>query len=129
MDVAEAGQMHDYIGAAHANLAWLAWRAGDLNAVRARGQAALEAWRKLPASYICAWTACWPLIAAALAKHDAAGAVEHARSLLDERQQRPPRSIEIALQAAVQAGESGDLSTAQALLQAACAPARDLGYL
>ena len=129
MDVAQASQMHDYIGAAHGNLAWLAWRAGDLHVVHSHGQAALEAWRKLPAGYICAWTARWPLIGAALAEGDTAGAVEHARTLLDERQQRPPRSIETALEAAVQAAQSGDLAAARALLEAAHAPARDLGYL
>jgi DNA-binding SARP family transcriptional activator len=129
MDVAEASQMYDYIGAAHGNLAWLAWRAGDLRVVRSHGQAALEAWRKLPAGYICAWTAHWPLIGAALAESDTAGAVEHARALLDERQQRPPRPIETALEAAVHAAQSGDLAAAHALLEAATAPARDLGYL
>ncbi len=129
MDIAKASQMHDYIGAAHGNLAWLAWRAGDLHVVHSHGQAALEAWRKLPAGYICAWTARWPLIGAALAERDTAGAVEHARTLLDERQQRPPRSIETALEAAVQAAQSGDLAAAHAILEAARAPARDLGYL
>ena len=129
LDVAEASQMHDYIGAAHGNLAWVAWRTGDLHMVRSHGHAALEAWRQLPAGYICAWTARWPLIGAALAESDIAGAVEHARNLLDERQQRPPRLIEAALEAAVQAAQSSDLAAAFTLLQAACAPARELGYL
>ena len=107
----------------------MAWRAGDLSVVRSHGHAALDAWRQLPAGYICAWTARWPLIGAALAESDIAGAVEHARTLLDERQQRPPRLIEAALEAAVHAAQSGDLTAAHALLDAAHTPARDLGYL
>ena len=129
LDIAEASKMHDYIGAAHGNLAWLAWRTGDLPLVRSHGQAALEAWQKLPAGYICAWTAYWPLIGAALAERDTAAAVGHAQTLLDERQQRPPRVIEIALEAAVHTAQSGDLAAAHALLAAAQTPARDLGYL
>src|SRR4029077_13980326 len=100
MDIAQASQMYDYIGAAHGNLAWLAWRAGDLTMVRSHGQAALESWRKLPAGYICAWTARLRLIAAATAASNTAEAVEHARPLLDEWQQRPPHLIETALEAA-----------------------------
>jgi eukaryotic-like serine/threonine-protein kinase len=101
MEIADASQMHDYIGVAHANLAWLAWRAGNLHMARSHGQAALEAWQKLSAGYMCGWTARWPLIGAALAEGDTAGAVEHARALLDERQQRPPPSLEAALESAV----------------------------
>lgn len=129
MGVAEASEMHDYIGAAHGNLAWLAWRAGDLPAVHAHGQSALDAWGQLPAGYIFAWTARWPLIGAALAEGDTAGAVEHGRMLLDARQQRPPRSIESALEAAVHAAQSGDLAAAHTLLAAARGTARELGYL
>lgn len=71
----------------------------------------------------------WPLIGAALAERDTAAAVGHAQTLLDERQQRPPRVIEIALEAAVHTAQSGDLAAAHALLAAAQTPARDLGYL
>jgi DNA-binding SARP family transcriptional activator len=129
MAVAEANQMYDYIGAAYGNLAWLAWRADDLLLVRAHGQAALEAWRMLPAGYICAWTAYWPLIGIALAESDTAAAVGYTHTLLDERQQRPPRSIEAALESAIHTAQSGDLAAAHALLYGASIIARDLGYL
>ena len=129
LDVAIAGHMHDYIGAAHGNMAWLAWRAGDLDQVRAQGQAALAAWQKLPAGYICEWTARWPLIGVALASGETSEAADHARYLLETHQQRPPIPIETAFHAAVEAADGGDLSAAHAHLQAACAPARELGFL
>ena len=129
MGVAEANQMYDYIGAAHGNLAWVAWRTGNLPAAHEHGQAALEAWGHLPAGYIFEWTARWPLIGAALADGDTAGALEHARLLLDERQQRPPRSLELALEAALHAAQPGDLAAAATLLNAARGTAQALGYL
>ena len=56
-------QMPDYIGAAQAHLAWLAWRAGNLGAVQQHGAAALSIWQKLPIGYMFEWTGRWPLLA------------------------------------------------------------------
>ena len=50
--VATAGNMFDYIGAAHGNLAWLAYRAADLEQTRTHGASALAAWSQLQASYM-----------------------------------------------------------------------------
>src|SRR5262249_49029150 len=49
--VATSSQMFEYSGAAKGNLAWLAWRAGDLAEVRAHGQEALDLWRQFMSTY------------------------------------------------------------------------------
>ena len=51
LEKAEASQRVDYAGLAHANLAWLAWRIGDLPAVRQEGTVALENWQEAGTSY------------------------------------------------------------------------------
>lgn len=127
--VATAGEMHDYIGAAHGNRAWLAWRGGDRTAVRTHGQAALAAWTRIAPVYMFSWIARWPLLGAALAEERIEEAVDHARALLAHLQQRPPPQIEAGLLAAVAAAEQGDRAAAHGHLQAAASPARDLGYL
>jgi DNA-binding SARP family transcriptional activator len=129
LHIATAGQMPDYIGAAHANMAWLAWRAGDLAEVRTRGQQALESWRGTSHSFGSQWTVLWPLLGAALTEQRVAEAVECARALLDQQQQRLPAALEAALEAAIRAADIGDLAAARAEFERALGPARDVGYL
>ncbi|MGD8397565.1 MAG: AAA family ATPase, partial [Anaerolineae bacterium] len=67
---AEAAEMIEYVGTARANLAWVAWREGNLAQAETEGQAALEVWRQLPVGHsLCPfqWTAIWPLVAVAAA--------------------------------------------------------------
>lgn len=127
--VATAEQMPDYIGAAHANLAWLAWRTADLAEARRRGQQALAAWQTTALVFSSQWTGLWPLIGVALAEGQVAEAVAHARALLDPRQQRTPEPLEALLEAAVRGADAGDLAAARAALARAEEPARALGYL
>jgi DNA-binding SARP family transcriptional activator len=127
--VAVAGQMHDYVGAAHGNLAWLAWRNQEDGAVRSHGQAALEAWNRLPAGYMFEWIGRLPLIAGALMDGDLADGVMHARTLLDERQQQMLPEIDSALVAAIHAADAGDSPATDYYLQKAVDAARQSGYL
>jgi hypothetical protein len=63
--------MLEYIGTARANLAWLAWREGDVSRAEEEGRAALTTWQQLPAGFAsCSlqWTALWALMAVALAQ-------------------------------------------------------------
>jgi DNA-binding SARP family transcriptional activator/class 3 adenylate cyclase len=127
--ITTAGEMYDYIGAIHGNLAWLAGRNGDRTAVQSHGQAALTAWARLTVSYVISWTARWPLLDAALLEGELDTALGHARAMLDNAQQRLPPPLESELLAAIAAAEQGDHATAQRHLAAAAVPARELGYL
>jgi DNA-binding SARP family transcriptional activator/predicted ATPase len=127
--VATSERMHDYIGAAHGNLAWLAWRAQSLLEARERAQQAIAAWQETSLVFATQWIARWPLIGVALAERQIAEAAEQARALLDQNQQRPPQALEAVLQAAVRAADAGHLEAARAKLAQALGPARALGYL
>ncbi len=127
--VATAGNMLDYIGAAQGNLAWLAFRAGDLEQTRMHGAAALAAWSQLQASYMFEALARWPLIGVALAEKDAAEIRTHARALLDERQARLPEVLEQALEAVVGTADDGDWDAIYAQLEPVIDLAREQGYL
>ena len=103
--------MHEYEGLAKANLAWLAWTDGDWPAVEQLGQEALAAWALAPAvvaSMAFAWTAHWPLLAAAVAQQAYGRALDHVAALLDPRLQRMPENLVAALEGARQAGAQAD---------------------
>lgn len=122
-------QMPDYIGAAQANLAWLAWRAGNIEAVRQHGAEALSAWQNLPVGYMFEWTGRWPLIGVALLTGDLIEIVTHAQILLDEHQQRPPLALETALASALRIGVHGTIDAMRAVFDPVVALAREYGYL
>jgi hypothetical protein len=129
LQVATAGPMPDYIGAAHGNLAWVGWRLGDCVMAHANGQAACQAWGRLPASYSFEWIGRWPLIALAVDRGDLGEALSHARGLLDRHQQRPPAPIELALTACIQAADRGDIEAARLHLRVAADSASLCGHL
>ncbi len=89
--VASDAKLVDYIGAARAHLAWTALRRGDHEGVVEHGRAALELWRSLPYDYPLQWTARLPLLAVGGEAH------EHARALLDDKQQRLPDPLSSSL--------------------------------
>jgi tetratricopeptide (TPR) repeat protein len=133
---AKAAQMHEYIGTAHANLAWVEWREGNLGQAEANGRTALELWQQLPASHSsCSfqWTALWPLMGVALVSGHSAEAVseasEFARALLEPMQQRLPDVLTAALEKAVEAWGKGASETARTFLDQAFESAQALGYL
>jgi tetratricopeptide (TPR) repeat protein len=132
LTLATAGQMVEYVGTAQANLAWVAWREGDLAQAEAKGRAALELWRQLPAAHSsCAfqWTALWPLVGVALAQDRTAEASACARALLAHTQQRLPDALTAVIGKAIEAGERGESETACASLGQAIELAQELAYL
>jgi serine/threonine protein kinase/tetratricopeptide (TPR) repeat protein len=122
-------QMTDYVGVAEANLAWLAYRAGDLAGVKAHGEAALEAWDHPPALYPFQGLARWPLLAAAAATGSAPDAAEHLRALLDQRQQQLEQSTERSIRKALEDLARGDAEAARSEIRLLIERARDNGEL
>jgi len=122
----------EYVAMARANLAWVAWRQGNLSEAQASARAALEGWK---ASQVVDyannwnWTALWPLISIALAQDQLSAAIDDARVLLAPQQQALPDALRVAVEAAIQAWDSGRLEAAYAHLQQAAALAGEKGYL
>jgi class 3 adenylate cyclase/tetratricopeptide (TPR) repeat protein len=126
---ATARELPSYVGTAHANLGWVAWRRGDLVAAAAQCQAALEGWSKSQMAYMFQWTALWPLISMACAEDRLADAVTHARVLLSPLQQRPPLALNALLDAVVQAWDDQQPEATRRCLDEALALAMTTGYL
>jgi hypothetical protein len=124
--------MLEYIGMASANLAWVAWREGNLAQAEEEGRAALDLWRQLPAAHSsCAfqWTALWPLVGVAHTQGRIAEATEWARPLFERTQQRVPEALTAAVMRAIEASDAGESEVAPACLEEAIELAQDLGYL
>jgi tetratricopeptide (TPR) repeat protein len=129
--LAQEARMLDYVGAARANLAWVAWRRNDIALARAHSEAALEPWDKLAKSYPYGMQ--WPgrllLILLELDDEHLKRAVGHARVLLDQVQVALPAALARALAAATTAWDAGDRDRARDELARAVRVARDIGYL
>jgi tetratricopeptide (TPR) repeat protein len=129
LPIAEGLKMLHYVGSAQANLAWIAWRKGDLASAQAHGLAALESFQRFPSPYPFQWLARWPLIAVSMSLKHTADAVAHARSLLDPNQQRLPDELSMSVLEAIRAWESGKIQDASTKIQYALKQAQRLGYI
>jgi DNA-binding SARP family transcriptional activator len=129
---ATAGQMLEYVGMARANLAWLAWREGNLVQAEAEGRSALEMWDQLPAGHsscVFKWTALWPLASVALAQDRIAEAMSYAQALLEGMQQRLPDPLTSGVEEAIRVWQEDDPETACTCLDRTIELAHELGYL
>jgi DNA-binding SARP family transcriptional activator/predicted DCC family thiol-disulfide oxidoreductase YuxK len=129
---AKAGRMLEYIGTAQANLAWVAWREGDLARTESGGQAALKLWQQLPAGHAsCAfqWTALWPLVAVAAAQDRLRDACELMCALLEPTQQRLLEALTAVIENAVSACEESKPEATRTWLDQAVLLAGELAYL
>jgi tetratricopeptide (TPR) repeat protein len=129
LPVATAAKMVEYIAAAKANLAWVAWREKDLSRAQENGRAALELWQQPLPVYPFQWTALWPLIGVALAQAQVSEAVDYARALLEPAQQRFPDALTAVVEEAIKAWEGGESETTRTHLNQATDLAQELGYL
>jgi serine/threonine protein kinase/tetratricopeptide (TPR) repeat protein len=127
LDIATKHGFHDYVGVAHANLAWVALRTGgDVEAVAGE---ALTAWGRLPAAYVypLQWTLRVPL-AIHLTR---LGKLDEAKMqwelLLDIRQHLLPDELTRAIQLALEES-STEVSAQRARLDAIATLTRDLHY-
>jgi tetratricopeptide (TPR) repeat protein len=127
MAIATEAQMVVYIAAAKAQLAWVAWRAGNFVESQTQGRAALDLWQKslVPIQ----WTALWPLLATSLSSGQVQEAVQYAGALLAPIQQRLPDDLTETLESALLESERGDPESARALLNCAVSQAQETGYL
>jgi tetratricopeptide (TPR) repeat protein len=127
--MALAGKMEDYIGAARANQAWVAWRQGERSEAELAGREALRRWQSLSLVYPLQWMARWPLLALDLEHQRLPEALEHARALVEPRQQRLPETLQGSLTSALTRWEAGDPEAARAHLVQARDTARHLHHL
>jgi tetratricopeptide (TPR) repeat protein len=128
LKVASTDGVPEQVAMAQANLAWVAWREGDVEGVQELGQAALDSWQRGQWVYAFHWAARLPLLAVALESDQPAGALAHARAMLDPQQQRLPEPLEAALAAAVKADEDRP-PEARAHLVRAIDLAQETGFL
>jgi tetratricopeptide (TPR) repeat protein len=122
-------QMIEYGGMARASLAWLAWRERHWAEAKAKGQAAMEMWQQAPLSTPFQWTARWPLLAIALARHHVSDAIDHAQVMLQPEQHRLPPALTLHLEEAMAAWHQGKTVVASACLRQAFELAQELGFL
>ncbi|MGD1992076.1 MAG: AAA family ATPase [Anaerolineae bacterium] len=128
LEAATTAHMPNYVALAKANLAWVAWREGDLSEAVANGEAALDLWQPLrPCPF--RWLALWPLIGVALARERVTAAMTYARMLLDPHQQRLPPEMETVLESSVDDWKKEKIDAARLTLQRAADMATSLGYL
>jgi DNA-binding SARP family transcriptional activator len=127
LEVALAERNPFYIGVAKANLAWLSFRAGNLDDVVRDASAALDCWR--PLAYPFEWLARWPLLAVFLSRGQTDQAMDQARAMLVPIQQRLPDALATAFETAIQAWGEGAAESAQERLLDAVALAQEMGYL
>ncbi len=129
---ASDAQMEEYVGTAKANLAWVAWREGNLPETLVPGQAALAAWQQLPsghASCCFQWTALWPLIAVSLTREQLAEAADYAQRLLIPPQQCLPGPLTELIEEALHVWKQDQPQMTKAHLEQAIELAEEIGYL
>ncbi len=129
MAMAKAGQLLEYVGMAKANQAWLALRRQEASEAGRLGREALTILQQVAQGMMFRWTALWPLLAAALALNLDNEAIDHARVLLDTKQNPPPPAIERVLSQAVANWDSGQQDLARKDLQRAVELATPFGYV
>jgi tetratricopeptide (TPR) repeat protein len=129
IQTAKATQVLENAALAIGNLAWLAWRGGDLAEAEKQGRAALQIWEQTAFVYAFHWTALFPLLAVAAEKGVLAEALDHAQALLHPQQQCLPEQLEAVLEAAIQAGQDGRAEAAREDLERAVQVAKETGFL
>jgi eukaryotic-like serine/threonine-protein kinase len=116
-----------YVGAAKANLAWVALRDGQGMEAEQLGRQALDCWAPLANAYGLRWQAIWPLLWLAFERDDLAEVKALANQLLAHSQQLPPTDLRPLLEQIVH--YSTDEGQARHLLREAAAMAKTIGYL
>ena len=125
---AEPARMDNYIGAAEAGLAWVAWRAGATAEAGRLARAALASWQRFEQAYPLQWQALWPLLGIALERDEVGEASGHAGALLHPEQQALPDALAGPLAAGLAAWAGGQAAAAGNHLAQALAAAQRMNY-
>ncbi len=128
LNIAKIAQMPEYVGAAKANLTWLAWSEQRFSEAETDGKAALEIWRQLSFVYPFHWMALFPLIGVTLADDRVPEAVAYIRALLSPEQKRLPAPLTAALEDAIRSWDAGDEEIAHNLLRRAMSLAQEIRH-
>ncbi len=116
-----------YIAMARGNMAWVAWREGNILEAHKHAQAGLEAFDVEGEPF--EWTTLWPLIGIAVVQQQLADAIRYVRMLLVPEQQRLPDTLTADLEQTIQAWDSDRAERAYTKLQEAIPLAQQMGYL
>jgi eukaryotic-like serine/threonine-protein kinase len=128
LKVATQANAVQYVGAAKANLAWVALRDGREAEAEELGKAALGCWAPLALAYAFKWQAVWPLLWLALQRDNLTEATALAEQLLAHSQQLPAPKLRSLLESAVR-DDGLDKSRTRGLLRQAAGLAHVAGYL
>lgn len=131
LEVAGKLAMDDYLGAAHANLGWLAWREQRHLEARRETDMALLHWQKIAVRYPYPfhWLARLHRISAALDSRSLDEAVGHANALLDVVQHRLPDPVTLPIERATAPENVHAKSSIEGWLREALVASQGLGYL
>ncbi|QRN96806.1 protein kinase [Archangium violaceum] len=130
--VATEARMDDYVGAALATRAWVAWKEQRLEDAERDARDAVERWRKLAERYSHfggQWQGLLLLMAMESRRGEVAEAVERARVMLDPTQIPLPDPLAGALRAALEAWSQGQREAALEHLRRAVGVAGELRFL
>jgi serine/threonine protein kinase len=125
-EVAQAGGLLEYIGAARANESWLAWRSGDTGAATAYATEALLAWDQRVFPF--RWMALLPMLGVELESGNVDRAIHCAEQLLAPTQQHLPGAAASALSRALEAWAAQQVEAAATELHSALHELEQTGY-
>jgi hypothetical protein len=111
------------------NMAWLAWKDGDLDSAVQYGMKAFVMRNKSQALPPLQWSACFPLLAAALDMHDLDLECRAAKAILSPEQQPMPEAIAFLLSEGVKAAMASIKSESERVFSQAVEVAIQHGYL
>jgi serine/threonine protein kinase/tetratricopeptide (TPR) repeat protein len=126
---AQAGKLGSYLGAAHANLGWVALGEGRLDEAEHECRAALQHWEATSLVYPFEWMALLPLVSRAHRLGRTSETTQWVARLLQTTQQRLPDVLVVLLQKALAAWAAGREEGACAGIEAALREAEREGYL
>ncbi|NRD51754.1 serine/threonine-protein kinase PknK [Corallococcus sp. AB030] len=126
---AEAGNMTSYVGAARANLGWVALREGRTGEARTECEAALQCWATTSRVYPFEWLALLPLMQLDILEGCLEEASRRVARLVEPTQQHLSEPLTAAIREAQKAWSSGREEVSRMGLQYILKAAQRAGYL